>query len=163
MKVESSQRKAIHMSEDPHVLEQTFNNPAAVVWKAITDADQMRQWFFEAMEDFKAEVGFETQFNVVCDGRDFMHVWKVTEVVPQKRIAYSWLYEGYPGDSTVVWELSETSDGTKLLFTHVFRESFPQDEPAFTRESCRGGWDYFVHESLPAFLQGKPLPREQSE
>jgi uncharacterized protein YndB with AHSA1/START domain len=148
------------MSEAPHVLKQMLDAPPALVWPAITDPDQMRQWFFEAIEDFKAETGFETKFNVECDGREFLHLWNVTEVIPQKRIAYRWRYDGYPGDSAVTWELSETANGTELLFTHVFRESFPQDDPIFTREACRKGWHYFIAESLPAFLEGNPLPRE---
>ncbi|MBC8352319.1 MAG: SRPBCC domain-containing protein [Planctomycetes bacterium] len=141
------------MDTNAIVVEQTFNAPVAVVWTAITDPDQMRQWFFEPIVDFKPETGFETQFNVRCEDRDFLHVWKVTDVVPKKRIAYSWRYEGYPGDSTVVWELSESANGTKLLFTHVGHETFPQDDPIFSRESGQAGWDYLVGESLPAFLQ----------
>ncbi len=31
------------MNTDPIVVEQTFNAAVAVVWKAITDKDQMRQ------------------------------------------------------------------------------------------------------------------------
>ena len=52
------------MNADPIVVEQTFNAPMAVVWKAITDKDQMRRWFFKTMTDFEPEIGFETQFNV---------------------------------------------------------------------------------------------------
>lgn len=151
------------MNADRIVAEQTFNAPVAVVWKAITDPEQMRQWFFEPMADFEPETGFETQFNVRCEDRDFLHLWKVTDVVPEQRIAYSWRYEGYPGDSTVVWELSETPNGTKLLFTHVIHETFPQDDPVFSRESGQGAWDYFVRESLTAFLEGHPLQREKVE
>ena len=33
----------------------------AKVWKAITDKDEMKQWYFD-LKDFKAEVGFEFQF-----------------------------------------------------------------------------------------------------
>jgi hypothetical protein len=35
----------------------------------------MRQWFFEEMKDFEAEPGFETQFNVECEGRHYVHLW----------------------------------------------------------------------------------------
>jgi uncharacterized protein YndB with AHSA1/START domain len=93
----------------PIVVEQTFNAPIAVVWKAITDKDQMRQWFFETMTEFEPELGFETEFNVRCEDRDFLHQWKITEVVPEKRIAYGWRYGGYPGDSMVAWELTVQS------------------------------------------------------
>ena len=143
----------MNMNTNPIVVEQTFNAPIAVVWKAITDKEQMRQWFFETMTDFKPESGFETQFNVRCEDRDYLHLWKVTDVVAEKRIAYGWRYGGYPGNSTVVWELSETPNGTKLLLTHEGHETFPQDDPVFSRKSGQAGWDYFVCESLKAFLE----------
>jgi uncharacterized protein YndB with AHSA1/START domain len=142
------------MNTDPIVVEQTFNAPTAVVWRAITDPGQMRQWYFEPIVNFKPELGFESQFNVRCEERDFLHLWKVTDVVHKKRLAYRWRYDGYAGDSTVVWELSETPNGTRLLFTHVIHESFPQDDPMFSRESGQAGWDYFVRERLKAFLDG---------
>ena len=137
---------------NPVVAEQIFNVPVEVVWKAITDTDQMRQWFFEPMTQFKAEPGFETQFVVHCEGTDYLHVWKVTEVVPLKRISYSWRYGGFPGHSTVVWVLSETPHGTRLVLTHEGGESFPQDNPVFSREAGQRGWDYFLCESLKNFL-----------
>lgn len=141
------------INADPIVVEQTFIVSIAMVWNAITDKDQMRQWFFEAITDFEPEPGFETQFNVRYEERDFPHIWRVIEVVPEKRIAYGWRYGGSPGDSTVVWELSETPNGTKLVLTHTGHETFPQDDPAFSRESGQAGWDYIIRESLKAFLE----------
>ena len=138
---------------EPIVVEQIFNAPISVVWKAITDTDQMRRWFFETMTNFEPAVGFQTQFNVRVEDQDYPHQWKVTDVVPEKRIVYDWRYGGYPGDSSVTWELSETPHGTKLTLTHKGIETFPQDDPMFSRESGHAGWGYFLHESLKAFLE----------
>lgn len=138
---------------DPIVVEQPYNVPAAFVWKAITDKDQMTQWYFEAIMDFDPEPGFATQFNVHHEGRDYLHVWKVTDVVPEKRITYNWQYGGISGDSSVTWELTEVPGGTSLKLTHEVHEPFPQDDSAFTSESCRAGWNYFLHDSLKAFLE----------
>ena len=91
------------MNADPIVVEQTFKAPIGVVWKAVTDKDQMRQWFFETMIDFEPEVGFATQFTVRSEDRDYPHEWKVTDVVSEKRIAYEWRYGGFPGTSLVTW------------------------------------------------------------
>jgi hypothetical protein len=33
----------------------------------------MRQWYFPMLPDFKAEVGFSVEFNVECEGRNFLH------------------------------------------------------------------------------------------
>ena len=143
------------MNTDPIVLEETYNAPISVVWKAITDKDQMRQWFFEPMTSFQPEVGFETEFDVQCEGQNYPHHWKVVEVAPETRIAYDWRYGGYPGNSFVTWELSETSNGTKLKVTHKGHETFPGDNPIFSRESGEAGWGYFLHESLKSFLGGQ--------
>jgi uncharacterized protein YndB with AHSA1/START domain len=91
---------------EPIVVEETFDVPPEIVWKAITDPGQMRQWFFEQMNQFRPEVGFETKFEVQVEDRVFPHVWNVTEVIPGEKIAYGWRYDGYPGDGKVTWELS---------------------------------------------------------
>ncbi len=44
-------------------------------WQAITDPEQMRQWYFPMLPDFKAEVGFSVEFNVECEGGNFLHQW----------------------------------------------------------------------------------------
>jgi len=137
----------------PIVVEETYHAPVSLVWQAITDRDHMRQWFFEPITEFQPEIGFETEFDVLCEGQNYPHQWKVTEVVQEALIVYDWRYGGYPGSSSVRWELSETPNGTKLRFTHRGHESFPQDNPIFNSKTCQAGWDYFLHESLKSFLE----------
>ncbi len=60
-------------SEPPVVVEQSFNKSADIVWNAITKVDEMVQWFFENIPDFKAEVGFEAKFEVNTGERNFPH------------------------------------------------------------------------------------------
>jgi uncharacterized protein YndB with AHSA1/START domain len=140
-------------NDDPIIIEQTFNRPIDTVWRSITEIDQMRQWYFENIPSFKPEVGFETQFNVQSQHRNFLHIWKVTEVVPLKKISYNWKYEGYPGDSFVVFELFKQNNLTKLRLTHQVQESFPEDIPEFSRESGLEGWTFFIRKSLKEFLE----------
>src|SRR5688572_20996981 len=125
-------------NEEPIVVEQTINAPVERVWRAITDKEQMPRWFFEAISDFRPERGFETTFDVHNEGKVYPHHWKVTEVIPNERIVYDWLHPGFPGASFVVWDLAEAGQGTNLKLTHTGVASFPQDDPAFTRESCTG-------------------------
>jgi uncharacterized protein YndB with AHSA1/START domain len=75
------------MNTGPIVVEQNYNAPIAAVWKAITEKGQMRRWFFESTSHFEPEVGFETQFDVQVEEQSYAHQWKVTEVVPERRIA----------------------------------------------------------------------------
>jgi uncharacterized protein YndB with AHSA1/START domain len=138
--------------EEPIVVEQIYDASIEAVWNALTQIDQMQQWYFENIPSFKPEVGFETQFNVRSQDRDFLHMWKVTEVVPLKMIKYNWKFEGYPGDSFVVFELSKQNNMTKLRLTHEVQESFPDDIPEFKRESGVAGWTFFIKQSLKEFL-----------
>jgi uncharacterized protein YndB with AHSA1/START domain len=139
-------------NDEPIIVEQTFNASIDDVWNAITEIDQMHRWYFENIPSFKPEVGFETQFNVKSQGRNFLHMWKVTEVVPQKMIKYKWKYKDYPGDSFVIWEIFKEGDSTKLKLTVQIEVSFPENIPEFTRESCIGGWDFFIRKRLKKFL-----------
>ena len=138
--------------KEPIVVEQVFNQSVDTVWDAITQVDKMTQWFFENIESFEPEIGFETQFNIVSGSRNFLHLWKITEVVPLKKIAYSWEYDGYDGDSVVSFELFEEGETTKLRVSHLVLDVFPQDVPEFSRESCLVGWNYFIGERLKEFL-----------
>lgn len=77
----------------PIIVEQIYASPVVAVWKAITDIDQMRQWYFDNIPAFKPEVGFETQFNVQSQDRDFLHLWRVTEVIPFQPVTQSILWD----------------------------------------------------------------------
>lgn len=140
-------------NEKPITVEQTFDASAEEVWKAITELDLMRQWYFENIPAFIPVVGFKTEFNVVSDGRNFLHKWRITEVIPGKVITYSWQFEEYPGEGLVEFNISSEKNKTKLRLTNYVLEDFPDNVPEFTRESCHGGWTYFINERLKEFLE----------
>lgn len=137
----------------PITVEQIFDASLDIVWSAITEIDQMRQWYFENIPSFKAEIGFETQFNIENEARNFLHLWKVTEVQKGKMISYDWKYEEYPGNSFVVFELFELNNSTKLRLSHHIKESFPEDIPEFTRESGIEGWTCLINKSLKEYIE----------
>lgn len=137
----------------PIAVEQAFDVPAERVWDAITDHKQMIQWFFQDIPDFRPEVGFHTQFNVNTGERDFFHLWTITEVVPGQKIVYDWRYKDYPGIGTVSFEVFSNGRGSKLRVTTLGLETFPRDIPEFSRESCEGGWNYFIQGNLKRFLE----------
>lgn len=141
------------VSEPPIIVEETFNVKKEIVWQAITQPSQMRQWFFEQMEDFKAEVGFKTNFLVTNEGREFPHHWEIMEVVLNKKLVYNWKYPNYSGNSYVIFELEESENTTKLILTTRVTEDFPDEIPEFKRESCVGGWNYFIKDRLKSYLQ----------
>ena len=81
------------------VIERTFNAPIARVWKAITDVEEMRRWYFE-LKEFKPEVGFEFEFTVEHEGMKYHHLCKITEVVPREKLAHTC---GTKGTRAIRW------------------------------------------------------------
>jgi uncharacterized protein YndB with AHSA1/START domain len=146
-------RLAEQLAAVPVVVERTFNAPMEMVWKAITEREQMIKWSFP-VEAFKAEVGFETQFNKRKGDRDFLHLWKVTEVVLGRKITYSWKYGGFPGESFVTFELFDEGGKTRLKLTHTGLETFqPESNPDLARSNFVMGWTHIIGTSLEGFLE----------
>ncbi|HEV8507163.1 MAG TPA: SRPBCC family protein [Chitinophagaceae bacterium] len=138
----------------PVTIKRIFNAPVENVWKAITDINQMRVWYFPQLENFKPEKGFETQFNVHHEGKDFMHLWKVKEVMPLKKISIEWKYAGYPGSSLVSFELFPEGNRTRLVLTHEGVESFmPAKYPELAKKNFIEGWTAFMDKELKEFLE----------
>jgi uncharacterized protein YndB with AHSA1/START domain len=133
------------------VIERTFNAPVARVWKALTDVDQMRIWYFD-LKEFKPEVGFEFAFVVEHEGNRYDHRCRVAEVILQKKIAYTWRFEGHEGNSLVTFELSPDGDKTRLKLTHKGIETFPKT-PAYARENFEKGWTELIGSSLKQFVE----------
>jgi len=138
----------------PLVIERTFNASVEKVWKAITEINEMKQWYFPQLENFKPEEGFETQFNVRHEGKDYLHIWKIKEVTPLKKISVEWKYGGYPGNSLVSFELFKQGDKTKLVLTHEGIETFmPEKYPELAKENFMEGWTQFMDKGLKEFLE----------
>lgn len=134
------------------VVSQVFDHPKSEIWKIITTHTHMVNWFFEAIPDFKPLVGFKTKFNVKAPSRDFMHLWEITEVIPEEKIVYNWRYEGLKGNSFVTFELETINDKTKLIVIAKTVEDFDAGIPEFKSESCQQGWEYFITERLVSYL-----------
>jgi len=150
------------MNETSHLteaitLERTFDAPIGRVWTALTDVDQMRKWYFN-LKEFKPEVGFEFEFIVEHEGNSYHHLCRVTDVVPEKKIAYTWRYKGEPGDSLVTFELFPDGNKTRLKLTHTGIETFPKT-PAYARKNFEAGWTAIIGSELKQFVEsskGKP-------
>ncbi|MEL6864234.1 MAG: SRPBCC domain-containing protein [Bacteroidota bacterium] len=136
----------------PVLIHETFHTSKESLWEALTKVEKMRLWFFDNIPSFKAQVGFKTQFTVKVEDREFIHLWEITEVIPNQLITYNWKYEGYPGDSFVTFKLTEETDHIKLQLSHRVVESFPDQIPEFSRSSCLQGWTYFINQQLKGYL-----------
>jgi len=137
---------------EPIVIERIFNAPVARVWEALTDVDQMREWYFD-LREFKPQVGFEFDFVVEHEGNSYHHLCRVTEVIPEKKIAYTWRYKDEPGNSLVTFELFSEDNKTRLKLTHTGIETFPKT-PAYARKNFEAGWTAIIGSELKQFVEG---------
>jgi|ERR1041385_4890421 uncharacterized protein YndB with AHSA1/START domain len=142
--------KAKSTKPEPLIIERTFHAPVALVWKALTNKEDMKRWYFD-LKEFKPEAGFEFQFVVEHEGMVYDHRCRVTEAIPNKKLAYTWRYADRPGDSLVTFELFADGDKTRLKLTHEGLESFPA-QPAFARKNFMQGWTQLIGNSLLEFL-----------
>lgn len=140
------------MKQEPFVIERLYNAPIQKVWKAITDKDQMKEWYFNLAE-FRLEVGFEFEFDGGPEDRVYKHLCKITEVIPGRKLTYSWRYEGYEGNSFVTFELFPEGTMTRLRLTHEGLETFPASNPDFAKENFVAGWTDITGISLAEFVE----------
>ena len=87
-------------SSEPFVIEGTFDAPIAMVWKAITDKDEMKKWYFD-LKEFEPVKGFEFQFEGGPDERKYLHCCKIIEVNLEKtllQLEVRWIRRKFRGD-----------------------------------------------------------------
>jgi uncharacterized protein YndB with AHSA1/START domain len=135
----------------PLVVQRVFNAPAAQLWKALTDAAELRRWYLDVKE-FKPEKGFEFEFTVKYKGGTFRHLCKITKVVPGQLIAYTWRYAGHKGDSLVTFELFPEGKQTRLKLTHEGLETFPKIA-SFASQNFLMGWTQIIGSLLKSYLK----------
>jgi uncharacterized protein YndB with AHSA1/START domain len=140
----------------PIILEHSYKAAPARVWRALTDPEEVRQWYFD-IPGFKAEVGHKFSFSGGDETKQYMHHCEILEVIPERKLSYTWAYEDFPGSSVVSFELFPGADGgTRVRITHSGLETFPGDRlPDFAPASFKGGWTYFLTDGFAKYL-GEP-------
>jgi uncharacterized protein YndB with AHSA1/START domain len=98
-----------------------FPHEKEVVWECLTTPELITQWLMA--NDFAPRVGHKFEFRSKPQpGWSGIVYCEVIEVVPNKRLAYSWKSGSSPEKinmSTVVtWTLTEQANGTKLNLVH---------------------------------------------
>jgi len=100
-----------------------FPQPPEAVWAYLTNAELMELWLMK--NNFKPIIGYEFQFRanpVPSLDYDGIVYCKVLEMVPFKKLSYSWKLGPGDGtinvDSVVSWELQPKGEGTELLLDH---------------------------------------------
>lgn len=100
-----------------------FKHSPDKVWEYLTQSELIEQWLMK--NDFLPIVGHDFQFRTPAMPKfnfDGIVYCKVLEIVPLKKLSYSW--KGGPGngrielDSIVEWTLSPKENGTALQLKH---------------------------------------------
>jgi uncharacterized protein YndB with AHSA1/START domain len=141
------------MNTDPLILERTYKASTAIIWKALTNPNEMKRWYFN-LPGFKAEVGYEFRF---LGGKDentqYLHLCKITEVIAEKKLAYTWVFDGYEGSSLLTFELFPEGEHTRLKLTHSGLHSFPKNMPDLAPHNFAAGWNSILDQSLKKYLE----------
>ena len=136
------------------VFERTFAASVPQVWQAITQPTAMQEWYFD-IPDFRAETGREFQFTVEHAGFRYGHQCKITTVIPEQKLAYTWRYEGHAGNSLVTFELFAEGPKTRLRLTHEGLDTFPP-LPSFARKNFYNGWTSLLGDGLKTYVENGP-------
>lgn len=140
------------MKKESLSIERTFDASIDKVWKAISDPQEMKSWYFK-LEDFKPEVGFRFDFMGGEEGgKQYLHLCEITTATAGKELAYTWRYDNYPGNSLVTWQLIPVGEQTLLRLKHEGIETLAQGGPEFSKASFAEGWAHIIHVSLKKHL-----------
>ena len=135
------------------IIKETFiNAPAQKVWTALTKKEEMKQWYFD-VSDFKPEPGVEFSFWGENEGRKYLHVCTIKEVIEAKKLSHTWTYEGYEGESLVAFELSEENGGTRVKLTHSGLEAFTHQHTDFAPSNFNMGWEHLIEKALKEYAE----------
>ena len=100
-----------------------FPHPKETVWEYLTKSELLEQWLMK--NDFQPIVGRDFQFRTnPIPSLDFDGVCqcRVLEIVPFKKLSYSWKGGSGKGeitlDTIVVWKLEAKDNGTELFLEH---------------------------------------------
>jgi uncharacterized protein YndB with AHSA1/START domain len=128
--------------------ERRLAHPPDKVWRALTEPDQLRQWFPTDI-DGERKLGAKILFVFRDDApraEDMPELLEhdpedlegeFTEFDPPRLLAYTW------GDEDLRWELEPTADGCRLALTHTFDERSGIPHPAGPRKKAArtaAGW-----------------------
>jgi uncharacterized protein YndB with AHSA1/START domain len=142
------------MSENPKkesiIVEYEFPEDPKKVWRALTDSKLIEAWLMP--NNFRPEVGYKFTFKTQpVAGWDGTVNCEVLEVVPERRLVYSWgggsqKIEGYGHqlDTKVIWDLSPKAGGGTLL--RMEHSGF--DPESFAFKMMGDGWRRKVSERM---------------
>jgi Uncharacterized conserved protein len=127
-----------------------FPHPAETVWLYLTTPELIAEWLMA--NDFEAVPGRKFMFKsgpypkIGFDGNIFC---EVLEVIPHKKLSYSWKFGPAPGnityDTIVSWTLIAKDGGTELKLEQT---GFQGEENIPGYRAMHEGWDVNIKKIL---------------
>jgi uncharacterized protein YndB with AHSA1/START domain len=122
------------------------------VWRAVTDAEQIAQWFFPGTVFSQEGDKITMRVNGTVVAESMIEVNDpprqiTTRSLPDKK-------------TTITYLLEEENDGTRFTVLEAGLESLSEDERNQRLDQNGKGWEMAL-ENLNAYLEGKPLPRPE--
>lgn len=94
--------------------ERRFPHPVVKVWRALTEVDELREWFVEILDYERSRLTFEPAVDLVFAARDFPDGHgRVVACEPPTLLEYTW------GAETLRFELTPDGPATVLVFTNI--------------------------------------------
>jgi uncharacterized protein YndB with AHSA1/START domain len=130
--------------------------PAERIWAAITQPEQMIQWWGPDAGptlSVEADVRPGGRFSIIfrlLNGDEHNPTGVYREVIPEKKLVFTWELPDLPERETLVTFLLKPFDGgTELTLIH---EHLPDED---ARKSHKQGWSGLL-DKLPLFLGDSP-------
>ncbi len=144
------------MNQEAFVIEREYEAGPEKIWEAITDENQMNQWYFK-IPGFVPKPGHEFSFTGTdLEGKEWIHLCRITEVEPLKKLSHTWSYKGYPGESLVTWELFPNGNLTRVKLTHSGLDSFPKLK-SLDKNNFAMGWTEILGTLLKNFVEADKI------
>lgn len=123
------------------------------VWSFLTEKEKLEKWFHPATADLKEGEDYAL-VKIHGDGTEVRQCWgTVLKMDKPNKLIYSFTVEGLKGAlTTVIWELDEIPDGTKLTLRHEGIEEAAGDAAMGLLLGLDKGWDKHV-DSLRDYFQ----------
>jgi uncharacterized protein YndB with AHSA1/START domain len=142
------------MSKEKVTIEKKIAAPVELVWKALTSAPEMKNWYF-AMEKFIPEPGFSFRMFGEKNGKFFPIRCCIIQAEQNKLLTYSWSYEEYPAETLLRIELEEDGKKTLVRLTHSGLDQFPKEMEHLDSKHHKESWNTIIGKNLKTYAEMK--------
>lgn len=95
--------------------------PPELVWRALTSADSLEQWFWPPNFATRAEADPRVggAYRIASAVAELAVSGRYTRVQPLEAVSFSWQWDGEDTESAVAVRLAASGSGTDLVLSHT--------------------------------------------